>query len=211
MQANSTISKFGRRLKAWLQHLERLSPEHRRPAWLLIGGMTLVLIYLAVVSPLLSLTESWNQELEQRSRILTKHQALVAGKARVAKAHQGIKAALAAAEGRFLNGSNPAVAASDLQEIIKTLAREHSVQLTSTKILPAREAGPYLEVPVQIQFSGSIGQMLDFLYHLEHHQKLLFIPEVEISAPRTMKREESGEFLQINLVVSGVMKKGLPS
>ena len=53
--------------------------------------------------------------------------------------------------------------------------------------------------------------MLDILYHLEHHKKLLFIPEVEISAPRTMKGEDSGAFLQINLVVSGVTRKGLPS
>ena len=170
-----------------------------------------MLVYLAVVSPLLSLAESWNQELEQRSRVLAKYQALVATKGRIAKANQAIKAALAKAEGQFLNGSNAAVAASDLQEIIKTLAREHGIQLTSTKILPTQAAGPYLEVPVQIQFSSSIGQMLDFLYHLEHHKKLLFIPEVEISAPRTMNREDAGDFLQINLVVSGVTRKGLPS
>ena len=149
--------------------------------------------------------------MEQRSRILAKYQALVASRAKIAKANQAIKSALAATESQFLDGSNPAVAASDLQEIIKTLAREHGVQLTSTKILPTQEAGPYLEVPVQVQFSSSIGQMLDIIYHLEHHKKLLFIPEVEINAPRTMKGEDSGAFLQINLVVSGVTRKGLPS
>jgi hypothetical protein len=170
-----------------------------------------VLVYLAVVSPLLNLADSWSQELTQRSRVLAKYQALVANKDRIAKANQAIKAALAAAESQFLDGSNAAVAASDLQEIIKTLAREHGVQLTSTKILPTQEAGPYLEVPVQIQFSSSIGQMLDILYHLEHHKKLLFIPEVEINAPRTMQGQDSSDFLQINLVVSGVTRKGLPS
>jgi len=149
--------------------------------------------------------------LAERSRILSKYQVLVASKPRIAEANQAIKAALALAESQFLGGSNAAVAASDLQEIIKTLAREHGVQLTSTKILPTQEAGPYLEVPVQVQFSSNISQMLEILYHLEHHKKLLFIPEVEINAPRTIKGEESGSFLQINLVVSGVAKKGLPS
>lgn len=170
-----------------------------------------MLAYLAVVSPLLSLADSWNQELEQRRRVLAKYQALVASKATIAKANQAIKKALAGAEGQFLHGSNAAVAASDLQEIIKTLAREHGVQLTSTKILPTREAGPYLEVPVQINFSSSIGQMLDILYSLEHHQKLLFIPDVDIRAPRTRRGQDSGDFLQVNLVVSGIIKKGLPS
>lgn len=118
---------------------------------------------------------------------------------------------MALAESQFLDGSNPAVAAADLQEIIKTLARDRGVQLSSTKILPSREAGPYLEIPVQVQFSSSISQMLDIFYYLEYHKKLLFIPEVEITAPRTLKGEESGSFLQINLVISGVTRKGLPS
>ena len=149
--------------------------------------------------------------MEQRSRVLAKYQALVASKAKITEANRAIKTALVSAESQFLDGSNPAVAASALQEIIKTLARDRGVQLTSTKILPTRDAGPYLEVPVQIQFSSSISQVLDILYHLEHHKKLLFIPEIEINAPRTLRGEESGSFLQINLVVSGVTKKGLPS
>ena len=149
--------------------------------------------------------------MAQRSQVLAKYQALVASKGKITSANRAIKAALTSAEGQFLHGSNPAVAAADLQEIIKTLARDHGVQLTSTKILPTREAGPYLEVPVQVQFSSSVAQMLDIFYHLEHHKKLLFIPEVEINAPRTIKGGESGAFLQINLVVSGVTRKGLPS
>ena len=64
---------------------------------------------------------------------------------------------------------------------------------------------------MQVQFSSSIDQVLDILYHIEHHKKLLFVPEVAINALRTMKGEENGAFLQINLVVSGVTRKGLPS
>ncbi len=149
--------------------------------------------------------------MARRSQVLAKYQALVNSKTRITKANQALKAALASAESQFLDGSNAAVAASDLQEIIKTLARDHGVQLTSTKIMSTREAGPYLEVPVQVQFTSSIDQMLDILYHLEHHKKLLFIPEVEINAPRTAKGDESGSTLQINLVVSGITKKGLAS
>ena len=149
--------------------------------------------------------------MAQRSLVLAKYQALVASKARITKANQTLKAALAAAESQFLNGSNAAVAASDLQEIIKSLARDHGVQLTSTKILPTREAGPYLEVPVQVRFTSNISQMLDILYHLEHHKKLLFIPEIEINAPRMVRGDDNAAFLQINLVVSGITKKGVTS
>jgi len=170
-----------------------------------------VLLYLVVIDPLLGLAASWSQELAQRRQVLAKYQALVASKARIAEANRAIKSALALTETQFLGGSNPAVAAADLQEIIKKLARDRGIQLTSTKILPAKETGPYLEVPVQIQFAGSINQVLDIIYYLEHHGKLLFIPAIEISAPRNFRGVESGSLLQITLVVSGVTKKGLAS
>ncbi len=212
MQANSITSKLRQRLNDWRQLLEKLPPERQRLVWLLAGGLALVLLYLVVVNPLLGLADSWSQELAQQSQVLAKYQALVASRARIAEANRAIKAALTVTENQFLNGSNPAVAAADLQEIIKTLAKDRGVQLASTKILPTQEAGLYLEVPVQIQFSSSIDQVLDMIYYLEHHRKLLFIPEIDINAPRNFRGGgESGSSLQISLVVSGVTKKGLPS
>jgi len=163
---------------------------------------------LVVISPIWSLEDSWALELENKRRLLAKYQALQASKSKVAQADKSMKAMLAKTEAQFLSGNNAAVAASDLQEILKGLTSNHGVQLTSTKVLQSREAGPYLEVPVQVQISGNIAQLLTLLYHLEHHKKLLFIPELEINAPRWMSGAKDAGLLQINLVVSGVIKKG---
>ncbi len=83
--------------------------------------------------------------------------------------------------------------------------------MTSTKVLPPREAGPYLEVPVQVSLSASLNQLVTLLYHLEHHQKLLFIPDLDINAPHWARGEKKDALLQINMVISGVIKKGVPS
>ena len=56
------------------------------------------------------------------------------------------------------------MASAELQEILKNLTRDHGVQLTSTKVLTPREAGHYLEVPVQVQLSGSVRAIVD--HHL---------------------------------------------
>ena len=151
--------------------------------------MLLILLYLAVVNPLLSLEESWSQELASRSQILSKYQNLLTSKNRVVEANKAMKAALTRTEAQFLSGSNPAVASADLQEILKNLAKEQGVQMTSAKVLPPREAGPYLEVPVQVQLTATINQLVTLLYHLEHHKKLLFIPDLDINAPRWAKGE----------------------
>ena len=205
------ISRLKQRLSSWNQVLDRLSPQNRRLARLAGAGVILVLLYLVVVSPLIGLQDSWTQELDNRQRLLVKYQALLATKDKVFQAHKTTKTALDRTETQFLSGAGPAVASADLQEILKTLTGEQGVQMVSAKVLPPREAGPYLEVPVQVQLTGSIGQLIGVLYHLEHHKKLLFIPELDVNAPRFVKGAKSEPPLQVNLVVSGVIKKGVPS
>jgi type II secretory pathway component PulM len=211
MPKNSSISKLKQNFKAWNRSLERLSPPQRRLVWLLGGGFLLILFYLAVVNPLLSLGDSWSQELANQTRILNKNQNLLKSKNRVLEANKAMKAALTRTEGQFLSGANPALASADLQEILKNLAKEQGVQMTSAKVLPTREAGPYLEVPVQVELTATINQIVSLLYHLEHHKKLLFIPDLDINAPRWVKMEKQDIPLQISMVISGVIKKGVPS
>ena len=211
MPTNSSISKLKQNFKAWNRSLERLSPPHRRLVLLLGGGLLLLLFYLAVVNPLLSLEEAWSQELANRSKLLSKYQNLLKSKSRVIEANKVMKAALTRTEGQFLSGSNPAVASADLQEILKNLAKEQGVQMTSANVLPTREAGLYLEVPVQVQLTATINQLVTLLYHLEHHKKLLFIPDLDINAPRWAKGDAKEVPLQISMVISGVIKKGAPS
>jgi type II secretory pathway component PulM len=211
MPTNSSILKLKQRLKDWNQVLEKLNPQQRRLAWLVGTGVVLLLVYLVIISPLLYLEDSWTQELARQRQLLVKYQSLIQSKAQVLKANQEMKAALARTESQFLSGSGAAVASAELQEILKNLTRDHGVQLTSTKVLTPREAGLYLEVPVQVQISGNVAQLLTILYHLEHHKKLLFIPDLEINAPRWRVGTQTDSPLQVNLVVSGVIKKGVSS
>jgi type II secretory pathway component PulM len=211
MPINSSISKLKQNFKAWNRSLERLSPPHRRLVWLGGGGLLLILFYLAVVNPLLSLEDSWNQELVNRTKLLNKYHSLLKSKNQVIAANKAMKAALTRTEGQFLSGSNPAVASAELQEILKNLAKEQGVQMTSAKVLPPREAGLYLEVPVQAELTATINQLVTLLYHLEHHKKLLFIPDLDINAPRMVKGGDKDIPLQISMVISGVIKKGVPS
>ena len=110
MPINSSISKLKQNFKALNRALERLSPPQRRLVWLLGGGLLLILVYLAVVSPLLSLEDSWSQDLVNQSKLLSKYQSLLKSKNRVIEANKAMKAALTRTEGQFLTGSNPAAA-----------------------------------------------------------------------------------------------------
>ncbi len=208
MPTNKNILKLKQILKAGSQYLDGLEPRQRRLALLGGGVLLLALVYLVVVTPIMALEDSWSQDLVRKRQLLVKYQSLINSKAKVLQGNKEMKAALTQAESQFLTGDNSAVASADLQEILKVLTRDHGVQMTSTKVLTPREVGPYLEVPVQAQLSCTTGQLLTILYQLEHHKKLLFIPELEVNAPRwTVGTQKTTAALQVNLVVSGVLKK----
>jgi type II secretory pathway component PulM len=210
MPLSSNILKLKQKLKAqkWLP--EGLTPRQQRLAWALGGLFLLTLLYLAVVLPLLALDNSWSQELARKRQLLVRYQALQENKAKVGQALQALKNAASLLEGQFLSGANAAVASADLQEILKNVTGSHGVQVTSIKVLQPKDAGPYQEVPVQVQLTGTVEQLLTVLYHLEHHKKLLFIPELEINSPRwaAVVPGKDASVVQVSLVVTGVIKKG---
>lgn len=173
------------------------------------GLLLLLALYFVLVYPLLALEKSWSEDLARKRQLLVRYQALRENKGKVAQALQALKNTVGQVEGQFLAGGNPAVASADLQEILKNVTGAHGVQMTSAKVLQPRDAGPYQEVPVQVQLSANVTQLVTVLYHLEHHKKLLFIPELEINSPRWMgKQKDQSPVLQVNLVVAGVIKKG---
>jgi type II secretory pathway component PulM len=208
MLIKPNISKLKQKLKDWNRLLDKLPEQQRRWAWLGLGGLGLVLIYLLIIGPLLDLEDSWSQELGRQTQILAKYQSLAANRKTAQEAVAALNAALTKLGSQFLTGDNSAVASSELQDIMKSLAREHGLELTSTKTLPPREVGKYLEVPVQVTLAARIDQVLSIFYKLEHHKKLLFISELQISAPRQARPDKEKTLLQINMVISGVIPKG---
>lgn len=207
MQLEPRILKLREKLRLSVEALDKLSPRQR---YLVLGAgalLALLLIYVAVLQPLMALESRWAQELDQKQLLLQRYQALKANKAAVARAFQDLQQALDRAESQLLPGANAAVAAADLQEILKNLTKTHGAQLNSIKVLPPQEAGSYLEIPIAVQLSCQVDQLLTILYHLAYHKKLLWVPVLEINAPRWGSRDKGPPPLRADLVVSGLIKK----
>ncbi|MCL6622286.1 MAG: type II secretion system protein M [Syntrophobacterales bacterium] len=190
-----------------------MSPWRRR--LVLAGGAmaAVLLLWVLVLSPLVSLEEAWTRELRQKQLLLARYQALKRDKAEVAKAAQQAKQAVEQAEAALLRGGSAAVASADLQEIIKNLTKALGIQVTSTKVLPPQESGPYIQIPVELQLALSTDQLVNLLYGLENHQKLLVVSQLEVNAPRRRRPVAGSPMaepapLRAVLVVEGIIKKG---
>lgn len=212
MTLAAKFSKLKQTLRARREALDKLPPRQRL---LVLGGAGIILVlvaYTLVISPLLDLKDSWALDLDKKSMLLEKYQVLNKDKQAVTQAFQNLQKKLAQAEGQLLTGSNPAVASADLQEILKNLTRTLGVQVNSTKVLPPQDSGAYLEVPIEVQMSLTIDQLVIMLYRLEHHEKLLVITEMDINAPRRRRRvQQEDSTLRVHLVVEGLIKKSTGS
>jgi type II secretory pathway component PulM len=207
MTPAARFSKLRQRLGARVEALEKLPPRQRLLA-LGAGGLLLALVgYALVISPLLDLKDSWARELNRKTMLLQKYRALDRNKQAVDRSYQNLQKSLILAEGQLLAGTNPAVASADLQEILRNLTRTLGIQVTSTRVLPPQESGEYLEVPLEVQMTCTIDQLVTMLYRLEHHEKLMVITDLDVNAQRRRRVAQEDSTLRVNLVVAGLMRK----
>src|SRR2546422_356363 len=109
---------------------------------------------------------------------------LAASPARLQRALDEGKLARAADEARLVTGATPALAASVLQGLLQRYADESSVQLDRVDVAgqPRADKPGLLAIPVQLQGQGDIYGLVDFLYRLQHADKLLVLDELTLSA-----------------------------
>ena len=100
---------------------------------------------------------------------------------------------------RFLTSATPAVAASELQKLVKDMAAQAKTEVRSERILPPAERGEILEIPVEIAVSCEIRQLVDLLAKLDSAPKLLPVQDLKIRVVNVSQPKD----LLVTLTVSG--------
>lgn len=169
---------------------------NRREQRVVLGGAAIAAAALLVVFAFLPLRARWSS---QDSTYAASHdryirlQTLVASESRLRQALEAQQQGLRASVGLLATGSTPALAASNLQALVQRYAEESVVQLD--RIFVAGEAKAdslgLVSIPVQLQGQGDIYGLVDFLFRLQHGEKLLMIDDLTITAglPQTGRQD----------------------
>jgi uncharacterized protein YydD (DUF2326 family) len=200
-----------RNLKNWVEKLHAWPPILRTGVLTAFGFLMLLLIYLLIIEPLINLEEDWSREVKQKELELAHYQEILNKKNNVTERLHSLQTMLDTTNKQMLAGTNAAVAAADLQEILKNLLKISGAKGLAIKVMPPKERGAYLEVPIMVQLSGTIDQVYKILYQLEHNQKFLVITELDINVARREAIKEERPNLQADLIVAGMIKKGVSS
>ena len=102
---------------------------------------------------------------------------------------------------RLLPGGTAALAASELQRIVKEVAAAANVDVRRDRLLPPIELTGLQEVPIELTVAGSIRDPVELLSRIEQTSRLLAVKDRKV---RVVAVDQPREVL-ITLTVAGYL------
>ena len=113
-----------------------------------------------------------------------------------------LEARLREAEAGLLASETPALAAAEMQDLMKQLMAAQSIEIRSSAFLPPQPLGDdYLQVPLGLQFRCSLDQLVNFLERIGRGPQQLAIPNLALQMTNPRQK-----LLGVNMSVSGIMR-----
>jgi len=166
---------------------------------ILLGGWSFV------VEPILESNRRVGELVPAREQMLEKRRDLIARRGAIEAELRSLTERLNAVSARFLTSATPAVAASELQKLVKEMAAQANTEVRSERILPPAERGELLEIPVEIAVSGEVRQLVDLLARLDGAPKLLTVQDFRLRVVNVSQPKE----LLATLTLSGYILPGI--
>ena len=167
----------------------------------LLGG------WMLVVEPILEHNRSAAELVPAREQVLLQKRELIARRAAITAELNATTARFDKLAEGFLTSTTPAVAASELQNLVKDMAAQAKTEVRSERILPPVDRGELLEIPVEIAVSCEIRQLVDLLARLESGAKLLPVQDLKIRVVNLSQPKD----LLTTLTISGFILPNAPA
>jgi general secretion pathway protein M len=185
--------------------IARINPQHAALGLLVL----LIALVLAVTTvPIWSLNASYDEQIRRASQQLhqLKHQAaedelLKPELERLRQKHL--------ASGHALKSTTQAVAAAELQKLVKRLAGSNGAQVQSTQILPSREEEGFSRIGLKVRVRGELTSIVDTFYDIESNDVFLFMDDVSVrqGAVRRARGSTPGAQFDADFELIGYMRK----
>jgi hypothetical protein len=180
---------------------QRLSKRERGLVVLTLFLLLVVLGRYLLVAPF----------LEIQPQLLEKNLRYVNQKGEIMAALEKDRGELKGLEPSLLAGDTPPVSASDLQQAVQALAAKEGTQVITTRVLNPESMGSFTKIPIQVEISGQIDQVVNLIKGIEAAEKLLVVSELNVRSlfvPAGVARPPAApqlppQNLRASLIVSG--------
>lgn len=175
--------------------------SRRERVLITLGVLAAVVVvgWEGVVQPLRERHRVAAELVPARQEVFERRSQLVARKAAIAAELETTNARIEEVSARFLPAGTPAVAASELQKLVKEMATQATTEVRSERIMPPVERGELLEIPIEIAVSGEVRQLVDLLSRFERAPKLLAVQDLKVRVVNVTQPKD----LLVTFTVSG--------
>lgn len=168
------------------------NPKYKR--WLAIGLLVMVISSVILTIWLLFLSRGFDYYEEKNSLLfrLQRQKNIAARKESVTENLNSIKKQFQE-QAYFSLGDTEALAAADLQNIVKSVVNDAGGQLTSTQVLPGKAETGFNRIAIRVRMTGSIETMQNVLRNLEANIPLLIVDQLDITTVRVGRQQRNAK------------------
>jgi Tfp pilus assembly protein PilO len=176
--------------------------------FLLLLAVGVILAYQFVLVPLVASQKKVRDDIALNEKVLARYDEYIKSGKEIQEGLDQMKQQVEAVQAKLLPGETPQINAANLQEILKKLSEKNGIQIRSFRIGEPKEMTFYLKIPVIIDINPtrSMASLAYFLYDIENYEKLLFISDLDLTAPNMRNPTE----VQGSVTVVGLTKNTHP-
>ena len=175
----------------------------------LVGGGVIVGIYLLsvwVIQPIHEKQKRVDQKIQNKIQFIQKYYEILSQDSYYnAKKAANERTRIILAK-KFLNETQPGLAAARLQKIIKGFAQQSRVRIVQVRVEKAKVIDQMPAVPISMTLRSSLRNLSEFVYRMENSEKFLVVEEITSQRINKSNPEE----LKTRLLVSGFIQDLTP-
>jgi general secretion pathway protein M len=161
--------------------IERLNPSHRRLLALLLAIGLAALVYGALVYPVLETHRRYDRSIAELSERLAAYRAAAAARGALEAAMEERRRS-AASRRYFLAERSPALAAAEIQGLVKRAVEQARGELVSIQVLGTQSEESLSELAVRVRARGDVGALQKMLHGLEAGLPVLIVNNLAVES-----------------------------
>lgn len=159
-------------------------------------------IYIFVAQPIYKKQQMVAQQIQNKILLIQKYQEIVKQKPYYKAKGIENKLTHTTLTQKFLDGTNPSLAAASQQRLVQELARKTGINIVRVKVDKPKYMEKLLSISIQVTTHSNLKNLTRFVHALENNKKFMIIEE--IAAQRTNSKHP--EELQSKLTIRGFIK-----
>jgi Tfp pilus assembly protein PilO len=179
--------------------------DKQKKTLIIIGAVVLFVAVLFRFFPFFANIESFDDEILLKEKNLIKYRQMVRERNDLEAKLVSLNQTIENAESGLLEGKTPALAAVDVQNILKEITDKSDMEVLTMRVMQPenKEEDIYMIIPVQITVRCSVRQFKETIYQIESASRLLRVSDCRV---RVIRGRVEGQ-VQATLTVQGFMKK----